>query len=394
MDNWNKTTFIIILIVISLLTGLVYVLDLNVVKAPSRDIEFAPVDISVNSQPSSLSEKPKNIIVFIVDGMGFSHLSLAMLTQQPEGTPSLWERFDVKGWHDARSSYGPLTDSGASATALATGTVTYFEFIGQDKDGKELSNVFEVASANRYNTGIVTDSYIWDATPAAFVAHTESRDNARDILTQISTSDLDLIFGELEDLGQGDVPNLKSTIDILKRRFQLLDESLELPQRDSILKPIAAIFEEDEVQDLNSTPNLTQLTDLALKYLSAQNDPFILLVECEELDSASHRNDSGRTLKGIKSIQETLSHIFAFSEEDEETLVIFTSDHETGGLAVVSDRNYPNMQIAWSTKDHTASVVPLLAQGPGAKYFSDVDRNWQIGNLLKKLISVSDDTEE
>jgi len=66
--------------------------------------------------------------------------------------------------------------------------------------------------------------------------------------------------------------------------------------------------------------------------------------------------------------------------------VLFTSDHETGGLAVVSDSNYPNMQLVWSTKNHSASVVPLFAQGPGADYFSDIKRNWQIGSLLKSLI--------
>jgi len=46
-----------------------------------------------------------------------------------------------------------------------------------------------------------------------------------------------------------------------------------------------------------------------------------------------------------------------------------------------------NMQLVWATKNHSASVVPLFAQGPGAEYFSDIDRNWQIGSLLKSLIS-------
>ncbi len=387
MKNWKKTSLLTAFTLSLLLIGSFYAFNLRVVRTSSKNIEFSPGRISPKVQPENLSEKPKNIIVFIADGMGFTHLSLAMLTQQLEGVPSVWEQFDIKGWHDPRCSYGPLTDSGASATAIATGTSTFFEVIGLDQDGKELTNVFEVASDNQYNTGIVTDSYIWDATPAAFVAHTRSRDNARDILIQITSSDLDLIFGELEDLGEGDVPDLESTFEILNQRFQLLDESLELPEQESILKPIAAIFAEDEVQDLSSSPNLTQLTDLALKYLTAQNDPFVLLVESEEMDAASHKNDSERVLQGIKSIQETLAHILTFSAKNGETLVLFTSDHETGGLAVVSDNNYPNMQLVWSTVNHTASVVPLFAQGPGAEYFSDINRNWQIGSLLKSLIS-------
>jgi alkaline phosphatase len=311
---------------------------------------------------------------------------LALLTQQSEETSSVWQGFEVKGWHDSRSSYGPLTDSGASATAMATGTTTFFEVIGQDDKGNNLENIMEFATRNNYSTGIVTDSYIWDATPAAFIAHTKSRDNAKEILVQIASSELDLIFGELEDLGEDDVPNYEATVEILNQRFHLLDKSLELPGNDSNKKPLAAIYAEDEVQDLDSDPNLTRLTTVALNHFGSKDQPFLLLVESEEMDSKSHKNDSEGVLNGLKSIQETLSHILDFSKTNGETLVIFTSDHETGGLVVVSDKNYPDMQLVWSTKNHTASLVPLLATGPGAKYFSDIHRNWEIGNRLKKLI--------
>ena len=99
-------------------------------------------------------------------------------------------------------------------------------------------------------------------------------------------------------------------------------------------------------------------------------------------------NDSKRVLNGLKSIQETLSLVLNFSKVNGETLVVFTSDHETGGLAAVSDfDNYPKIQIKWSTKDHTAAVVPLFAIGPGAEYFANVHRNWEIGICIKKLIS-------
>jgi alkaline phosphatase len=387
MKNWKTISLLTAIVLGSFIFGVFYVFNLKVLRSSSKNIEFSPGQFSPNVQPGTISEKPKNIIVFIADGMGFSHLSLAMLTQQVEGVVPVWEQFDIKGWHDPRSSYGPLTDSGASATALATGTSTYFEVIGMNQDGTELTNLFEVATKNQYNTGIVTDSYIWDATPAAFVAHTKSRDNARDIMVQMSNSELDLLFGELEDVGEDEVPDLEPTLKILKQRFRLLDASLNLPARDSILEPVAAIFEEDEIQDLNSTPNLTRLTDVALDYLTSQDAPFVLLVESEEMDAASHRNDSKRVLKGLQSIQETLSHVLSFAEKNGETLVLFTSDHETGGLAIVSESNYPHSQMVWATTNHSAAVVPLYAKGPGAEHFTGVNRNWQVGSLLKSLIS-------
>ncbi len=78
-----------------------------------------------------------------------------------------------------------------------------------------------------------------------------------------------------------------------------------------------------------------------------------------------------------------------------ETLVLFTADHETGGLAAVADfGDYPKLQIKWTTKDHTAAVVPLFADGPGAEYFADIHRNWEIGNRLKKLIRQDLESQE
>ena len=325
----------------------------------------------------------------MVDGMGFGHLSLALLTQQSKNQASVWQEFDVKGWHDPRSLYGPLTDSEASATAIATGTSTNFGHIGIDKDQNILRNIFEEASSNQYVTGIVTDSYIWDGTPAGFIAHTRNEDDARDILTQIASSNLNLIFGELEDVGEDDVPEKDESLKILSKRFLLLDRSLKLPESDASFPPIAAIFDEDEVQDLGSSPNLSQLTETALNYISSQDKPFLLLVESEEMDAASHENDSERVLKGLKSIQQTLSHVLNFSKENGKTLVVFTADHETGGLAAVADFDrYPKMQIRWSTKEHSGAVVPLFAQGPGANYFANINRNWEIGRRLKQMIKI------
>lgn len=392
MKNWKKVSLITAVILLALLIGLFYIFNLRI-STTSSDIAFLPGKDITKDAMEYTGEKPKNIIVFVADGMGFGHLSLALHTQQSENAPSVWQEFDVKGWHDARSGYGPLTDSEASATAMFTGTSTSFGYIGLDKDGNTLKSVFDVASDQQYTSGIVTDSYIWDGTPAAFVAHTKNEDDARDIMTQMASSRLDLLFGELEDLGEDGVPEKEETLNILRKRFQLLDTSLALPENP--LKPVAVVFDEDEIQDLDSSPNLPKLTEVALKYLTSRDKPFILLVESEEMDAASHNNDSDRVLKGLKVIQQTLSLVLDFSKKKGETLVIFTADHETGGLAAVADfEKYPNMQIRWSTKDHSAAVVPLFASGPSAEYFADIHRNREIGVRLKKLISQNTEPAE
>lgn len=381
--------FIVPIILIGMMVGLYKAFNLRLAKASSHEIKFDPMKVSDRESMSHEDERPKNMIIFIADGMGFAHLSLAHLTEPDPTEKSIWQSFDIRSWHDTRSAFGPLTDSGASGTAMATGEPTNFEVIGQDKEGKNVSSVLENAQAQGYATGIVTDSYIWDATPAAFVAHTDSRDNAKDILEQIAASKLDLIFGELEDLGEDEVPDYETTIEILERRYQLLDHALAAPEPDSVLKPIAVVFDEDEIQDLESNPTLPMMTEVALRYLSSHDRPFVMVVECEEMDSGSHSNDSRRITRGLRSIEATLKLILDYSREDEETLVIFTSDHETGGLSIVHKEGaYPDMELVWSSRDHIASVVPLFAKGPGSAHFMDVHRNWQIGRRLKELVRI------
>ncbi len=386
MKTWKKASLLTTLLILVLLTGILYFFNISL-SVPSADIKFSPGQPTSKINAEADDEIPGNIIIFIADGMGFGHLSIALQGLQEENNPSVWQRFEVKGWHDTRSIYGALTDSEASATAMATGTSTQFGHIGIDPDGNLLENVFELASEMGFETGIVTDSYIWDGTPAAFSAHVRNEDDARSIMQQQAASELDLLFGELEDLGEDDIPEKDETHEILGQRFLILNKSLELPVDENASDPVAVVFDEDEIQDMDSSPNLTRLTEVALNYLSSQEKPFILLVESEEMDAASHENDSRRVINGLVSIQKTLEKVMDFSDHDNKTLVLFTADHETGGLAAVSDFNrYPDLQLKWSTKAHTAAVVPLFALGPGAELFADVHRNREIGQLLKSLV--------
>ena len=389
MKQWKKTSLYTILLLLALCIAAIFIFNIRI-SVPSSDMDFSPGKESpVTNTSESKEEVPKNIIVVIADGMGFSHLALALHSQQAEDQPSVWENFDMKGWHDARSLIGPLTDSEASATAMATGVSTNFGHIGMSNEGEELENVFELAWSKDYATGIVTDSYVWDGTPAAFTVHTRNEDDARDILTQMANSDLDLLFGELEDVGEDEVPEVEETMNILQKRFTLLDASLELPTGANTNNPVAAIFDEDEIQDLDSAPNLPELTGTALRYLTNKEKPFLLLVECEEMDSASHTNDTERVIKGLQSLQQTLALLQDFVEKNGETLLVFTADHETGGMAALSDYNkYPDMQVRWTTNEHSAAIVPLFAKGPGADYFNDVHRNRDIGVKLKSFFSM------
>ena len=297
------------------------------------------------------------------------------------------------GWHRSHPSRGFLIDSAASATALAIGAPTYYSAIGVDAEGAPRTTLFERATELGYRTGIVTDSYVWDATPASFVTHVPLRANssARSILRQLAGSSLEILIGELEDVGEEDVPEWGPSVEILQERFLVFGPELEhvdeLRSAPALRSPVAAIFREDQISDLQSTPNLPTLTAAALDRLASDDRPFLLLVESEEPDSASHKRDLGRLLRGMEAIEATLAGLLDFAEESQDTLLVFTSDHETGGLALsIGDRTNSSLRALWATADHTGVSVPLLAYGPGSELFAGIHATWEVGRLLAEML--------
>lgn len=346
---------------------------------------------SESRETVTVEPRPRNIIVFVADGLGFSHLSAARALLYGIDGAAVWDRFPFTGWQHTHPGRGYLTDSAASATAMATGVATRNGAIGVSVDGTPQTTLFERATASGYRTGLVTDSYIWDATPAAFVTHAAKRSDAASILRQLADTPLDVLFGELEDVGEEEVPTWDATVAMLEKRYSVRGpepiDSAGLLQGLEVGQPVAAIFEEEQVTDLSSTPTLPDLVTAALDRIGSNEAPFLLLVESEEPDTASHRHDLGRLIRGMEAIAATLTIVLDFAEVEGETLVVFTSDHETGGLVLsVTDDSHSNLRALWASEDHTGVAVPVMAIGPGAEAFAGIQTNWQLGQRLASML--------
>lgn len=338
------------------------------------------------------AEKPRNLILVIADGLGFAHLSAARAVHHGIHGPAIWDRFTATGWQHTHPANGFITESAAAATTLATGEPTIPGAIAVDAEGRELETLFERAAALGYRTGVVTDSYVWDATPAAFTTHTPKRSDAaaESTLRQLAETSLEVLVGELEDVGEGEIPTWDLSIELLSRRFEIVGPepgARTLAALETSESPIAAIFEEDQITDLDSEPALPDLAAAALRRLSSTDRPFLLLIESEEADNASHKADFDRLLRGMQAIEATLETVLDFADENGETLVVFTSDHESGGLVLTSPgaRN-DELRPIWTTYDHSGVPVPVLAIGPGADAFAGIHPNWEIGRLLNRSL--------
>jgi alkaline phosphatase len=137
-------------------------------------------------------EKPRNIILMIGDGMGTNHIYAGMVAN---GMDLNLAACNYVGFQKTYSFNSDITDSGASATAMATGKKTRNGVISVGPDGKPLKTIVELAEERGLSTGLIATSTITHATPAAFAAHDTSRGNYEQIAEDLCRSGVDVIIG-------------------------------------------------------------------------------------------------------------------------------------------------------------------------------------------------------
>lgn len=313
--------------------------------------------------------RAKNVVLLIADGMGFSHVNAARAAERGTDTPLAFERLPVVGWQTTHAADRWETDSAAAASAIAT---------GRKYDNQALSleatTIAEQALADGMALGLITDSFLWDATPAAFVAHVGDRDESAAVIEQMAQAGATLLVGG--DRG-GAAESFRAA------GYDVYGDWLELSKRD--FQPDGrwvGLFPEGMIADPATLPRLEQLTEAALRRLSIEPGGFFLLVETEEVDSGSHDQDFARVQRGVAALDRTLESVLSFARADGETLVVVTADHECGGLALVGGDYGEPLELRWATSEHTAEPVPIYAYGPGAERFGGVLDNTDLYHAL------------
>ena len=149
---------------------------------------------SITSTPTIQEDKvlAKNIILMIGDGMGIGQITAGMYAT---GNTLNLESFPVVGLQKTHAYNDLITDSAASATAIACGVKTYNGAIGVNKDTLPIKTIIEEAEENGLRTGLVATSTIVHATPASFIAHQPMRNMYEFIADDILASDIDLLIG-------------------------------------------------------------------------------------------------------------------------------------------------------------------------------------------------------
>jgi len=329
---------------------------------------------------------PKNIILFIGDGMGVSHITAGKIVK---GVLNL-ESFRTSGLLTTHSRNALITDSAAAATAMATGYKTDNGAISVSSEKEPLKTVAEYAEENGKSTGLVVSCSVTDATPSAFVAHVERRTQKNLIAEQIANSDIDVLFGGgwayfvPESVKGSKRADEKDLIAILKKRMKVIrsvEEFQQLGMIDSVTGFFAA---EHPPQARYRKPQLPELTNKAIEILSRNKAGFFLMVEGSQIDWAAHKNKQDFIINEMIDFDNAVGVGLEFAKSNSQTLVLVTADHETGGFAIhhgsVEERRISDS--GFTTSEHTAAMVPIFAYGPGSSVFSGIKDNTFVGKTL------------
>lgn len=291
--------------------------------------------------------KPKYIFYFIGDGMGFAHIALAEATLQAQkgeiGFGGLvFAQFPITGYATTHAATRLTTDSAAAGTALAVGEKTSIGTIGMNADfSQNLRSIAVKAKEKGMKVGVATSVSIDHATPAAFYAHDASRNSSYNIGTWAPRAGLDLYAGS-GFLKPDDGRNLyeifaDSGYTVIKGSAELKGKKVVWVQADGQDASQLAFTVDENSKSLT----LPEITAQSIQFLENKNG-FFLMVEGGKIDWAAHSNDAAAVVGEVENFSESIALALEFYKRyPQQTLIVITADHETGGLALgVGAREY------------------------------------------------------
>ena len=331
-------------------------------------------------EESQKPAKAMNVIYMIGDGMALPQVYAAMLASGEEMT---FTQFPYIGVVDTHSASNDITDSAAGGTALASDHKTKNGMVGMSPDTIPVKTVLEALKEQGKETGIVVSCYVTHATPATFYAKVPKRSYYEDIAMQLAETDnVNLIIGG----GRKHFNQRKDSLNLIERMENELGWKVydTLADIDVTCKKYAVLANNDHMPKAAERGDfLPRAVKTALKTLDCAENGFFLMVEGSQIDFACHGNDSTWMMDEMMDFDYAVNVALDYDKEHDNTLVVVTADHETGGLTLPDPKGkYTNVVFDYSTGSHTCLPVLVYAYGPGAEQFT----GWMQNDELKAKI--------
>ena len=337
---------------------------------------------------------PKYIFYFIGDGMGPSHVLGTELylgeLQGVIGRPQklCFTQFPESAFVTTYSATNGVTDSAASGTALSTGCKTYNAAIGVGKDSLNVYSIAADLSAKGMAIGVATTVPINHATPAAFYAHNVSRHNYDEIAPWMLEAGYDFYAG-------GDVKGSNEARSMVYGNAEKMGYTIARGYNDYLAKAEGAekimLYQKDVATELPYAINrtekdltLAQITAAGIDFLEEKSKKgFFMMIEGGKIDYAAHNDDGATVFQEVLDFDAAVAVAYEFyKKHKDETLIIVTADHETGGLVLGYRGDYTlNLKALSSQKVSVERMIEILQ--------AEKETTWErLEQLVKENIGV------
>ncbi|MBE3597894.1 MAG: alkaline phosphatase [Limnochordaceae bacterium] len=351
-----------------------------------------PGDVA-RGQPAT---HPLQIVLFIGDGMGHQHLELLRAFRHSK--PFVDELEPAASL--ATRSLSGVTDSAAAATALSTGHPTANGMVAMGPHGERWPTLLERAKQAGMRVGLVSTTTVTDATPAAFAAHVERRQEHQSVARQYLDLGVDVILGggryqwthrTQDGGGQAPLERARSlgylVVQTGSELRTVAQKAAERGQAAGEQARLLGLFADGpmayEAERPPHQPSLAEMTETALRWLDGgSGQPFVLVVEAGRIDHLGHEGRVDILPQEMQALDEAVGVALRFAAKRPGALVVLTADHETGGLERSAARIW---YFRWPG-GHTSREVPLRVKGAGAERFQGLRHLTDVGGVLSRLV--------
>jgi len=295
---------------------------------------------------SAFAAGPKYVFLFIGDGMSVpQRMTAEEFSRATGGGPLAMNAMPFTATTRTCSFDSLVTDSAAAATAIACGEKTRNHYSGVDPEGRPLLSSAAAAKKAGRKVGILSTVTITHATPAGFYAHRKNRGDAYGIALDLADSGFDLFAGGGLDVTPKNSTNHaqyaacgEAYAYARSKGYRIVgtkEEFLALgPDAGRVLTKFTNGPLETAIDADGSQPTLAELVAKAVELLDG-DEGFFVMAEGGRIDWAGHANDAATNLRDVLALDEAVKVALAFQEgHPDETLVVVTGDHETGGMSM------------------------------------------------------------
>lgn len=328
------------------------------------------------------AEEEISVVFIVADGLGIGQITAAYT----ENRGLNLARFPYSGLMLTQTTDKYVTESGASTTAMFYGFKTKYGYQGIDAYQNIHPGLNSMLKENKYQTAIITSSFITDATLASFYRHgTDRYEHEKIAMDYISNyPDFCIAGGSIHFNERSDGINLLDSL--TKKGVNLFYDYSDISNIQTLpsmglLYPGRPPYLSDGRTDFLKNGSLK-----ALELFEGQN--FFMLLEAALIDLGGHDMNIDRQIEETLELDELAGIMLDYAKSKDNILVLVVSDHEGGGLSLMQGDGM-NYIADYANDEHSGNMVAVFAYGPGADKFTGIMDNTDIYYKLLEILKLN-----